>query len=255
MTDLITEQDTDKYFTQPGKKEDGNDTETISSTSTADYEREEVETSLANIAEAFHTIGSEYECLCAIVSHMTEVQAVNVISRLPIILFLGKGEKVKAAAKPESATAEPTTTTTTTVAPQQDNPEMPCVSELERVTATEPGVTPLVPVNVDAGEIDLERDAETSKKVSEPTKEQDPEAEKTDPYSRYVLSGKGDTLEKKVNEAVKDLNYHNMLIMIAVRDKTINNMGSICTVVKNWGLSYSIVQQAISGVKEHQKGG
>ena len=69
MTDLITEEGMDKYFTQPGKQEDGNDTETISSTSTADYDREEVETSLTNIAEAFHTIGSEYEHLCNSAAH------------------------------------------------------------------------------------------------------------------------------------------------------------------------------------------
>ena len=56
-TDLITEQDTDKYFIQPDEQEDGNDTETISSMSTADYDQEEVET----IAEAFHMIGNEYE--------------------------------------------------------------------------------------------------------------------------------------------------------------------------------------------------
>ena len=60
-TDLVMEQDTDKYFTQPNKQEDGNDTETISSTSTADYDRKEVEMSLATVAEAFHMIGNEYE--------------------------------------------------------------------------------------------------------------------------------------------------------------------------------------------------
>ena len=60
-TDFITEQDTDKYFTQPDEQEDGNDTETISSTSTADYDREEVETSLATVVETFHMIGNEYE--------------------------------------------------------------------------------------------------------------------------------------------------------------------------------------------------
>ena len=60
-TDLITEQDTNKYFIQPDDQEGGNDTETISSTSTADYDQEEVETSLAIIAEAFHMIGNEYE--------------------------------------------------------------------------------------------------------------------------------------------------------------------------------------------------
>ena len=251
--DLIMEEDTDKYFTQPGEPEDGNNTEMLSSTSTADYDREEVETSLTNIAEAFHTIGSEYEHLCAIVPHMTKVQATNVISRLPIVPFLGKSEKVKAEKKSESGTTEPMMTTTMTVAPQQDILEMPCVTKLERVTATstEPRVTPPVPVDVDAGEMDLEKDMETSKKTSESTEEQGPEAEKTDPYNCYVLSGKGDMPEQKVNEAVKDLNYHNMLVVIAVRDKRINNVGSICTVAKKWGLSYSIVQQAISGVKEH----
>ena len=81
-TDHITEQDTDKCFAPPDEQEDGNNTETISSTSTSDYEREEVEASLATVAEAFHMTGSEYEWLCVIVSHMTKVQATSVISRL-----------------------------------------------------------------------------------------------------------------------------------------------------------------------------
>ena len=55
------EQDTNKYFTPPDEQEDGNDTETISSMSTADNDREGVETSLATVAEAFHTNGNEYE--------------------------------------------------------------------------------------------------------------------------------------------------------------------------------------------------
>ena len=47
-TDHITEQDTHKYFVPPDEQEDGNDTEIISSTSTADYDREEVEMSRSN---------------------------------------------------------------------------------------------------------------------------------------------------------------------------------------------------------------
>ena len=39
------------------------DAETISSMSTANYDREEVESSLTSIAEAFHTIAQEYEKL------------------------------------------------------------------------------------------------------------------------------------------------------------------------------------------------
>ena len=53
------------------------------------------------MAEAFHTIGSEYERLCMIVPHMTKVQTASVISRLPIMPFLGKVEKVKSEMKPE----------------------------------------------------------------------------------------------------------------------------------------------------------
>ena len=68
------------------------------------------------------------------------------------------------------------------------------------------------------------------------------------------MSGKGDIPEQKVNKAVKELNYHNMLVVIAVRDKTINNIGSIRAVAEKWGLSYSIVQRAISGIKEHRQG-
>ena len=77
----------------------------------------------------------------------------------------------------------------------------------------------------------------------------------TDSYQHYVMSGKGDTPEQKVNKAVKELNYHNMLVVIAVGDKTINNIGSIRTVAEKWELSYSIIQRAISGVKEHCQGG
>ena len=46
------------------------------------------------------------------------------------------------------------------------------------------------------------------------------------------MTGKGDMPEQKVNEVVKELNYHNMLVVIAVGDKTINNIGSICTVAE-----------------------
>ena len=131
-TDLITEQDTDKYFTQPDEQDNGNDTETISSTFTADYDREEVETSLATIAEAFHTIGNEYEQLCVIVPHMTKVQTASVISRLSIVPFLGKKEKVKAETKPEMDTVEPTTM----APPQLENPQVPPVTETPQVSET-----------------------------------------------------------------------------------------------------------------------
>ena len=119
----------------------------------------------------------------------------------------------------------------------------------------EPQVTPSTSGRAEVEEIDLERDAEVSRKTPEPVKELSPETERTDSYRHYVMTGKGDTPEQKVNKAVKELNYHNMLVVIAVGDKTINNIGSIQTVAENLGLSYSIVQRAISGVKEHCQGG
>ena len=94
-----------------------------------------------------------------------------------------------------------------------------------------------------------------SGKTPEPVKESSPETEKTNSYQHYVMTGKGDTPEQKVNKAVKELNYHNMLVVIAVREKTINNIGSIHAVAEKWGLSYNIIQRAISVMKEHHQGG
>ena len=43
-----------------------------------------------------------------IVPHMTKVQVASVFSRLPVIPFLGKKEKVKVETKLEMGTMEPT---------------------------------------------------------------------------------------------------------------------------------------------------
>ena len=61
------------------------DAETISSTSIADYDREEVGASVTNIADTFHVIGQEYEKLVGVVPHMSKTQAASVIARMPIL--------------------------------------------------------------------------------------------------------------------------------------------------------------------------
>ena len=68
--------------------------------------------------------------------------------------------------------------------------------------------------------------------------------EKVEQYNRYILSGKGETPKQKVNQVVKDINYHKMVVVIAVGDRTINNVGSICTVVEKWGV---ILQCSLAG--------
>ena len=113
----------------------------------------------------------------------------------------------------------------------------------------------MTPERAETEKVDLEKDAEASGKTTELEKELSPEAERTNSYQHYVMSGKGDTPQQKVKEVVKELNYHYMLVVIAVGDKTINNIRSICTVAEKWELSYSIIQRAISGIKEHCQGG
>ena len=74
------------------------DVETISSTSTVDYNCE-VEASLSTISDAFHTITQEYEKLTDTVPHMSKIQAVQVIARLPVLPILKqevKKEKAEA---------------------------------------------------------------------------------------------------------------------------------------------------------------
>ena len=98
---MITEAEASTY--QVPEQDDptiDDDAETISSTSTADYNREEVETSLSTISDAFHTIAWEYEKLTDMVPHMSKIQAAQVIARLPVLPILKqqvKKEKLETA--------------------------------------------------------------------------------------------------------------------------------------------------------------
>ena len=61
-TDSITEVEAATYqVPEQDNPTVDNDAETISSTSTADYDCKEVEASLTTISEVFHTIAQEYE--------------------------------------------------------------------------------------------------------------------------------------------------------------------------------------------------
>ena len=235
MTEYITEKDMEKYFVQPKEQEDRDETETISSMSTPYYDCEEVETSLTAIADAFHKIGNEYEHLCSIVPHMSKTQVANVIGRHSIIPFMGKNMPVKTETKMEPGKSKPVATTVTMVATsvQMSASEATTSTEQKRTTETQntPKTLPVVELDtVPEEEIDVEKDAQASRKTREArveTKEFGTRPEKTEQYNRYELSGKGKTPEQKVNEGIKDINYHNMVVVIAVWDKIINNIGGI----------------------------
>ena len=73
-TDLIMEEEAAMYqVPEQDNQTMDDDAKTISLTSTADYDREEVETSLTTISEAFHTIVQEYEKLTGTILHDSEV--------------------------------------------------------------------------------------------------------------------------------------------------------------------------------------
>ena len=107
-TNLITETEATTYWVPEQDNPTINDNgETISSTSTADYDREEVETSLATISEVFHTIAQEYEKLMTTVPHMSKIQAAQVIVRLPILPVKKQEMKMKKAEAAKPVEAEP----------------------------------------------------------------------------------------------------------------------------------------------------
>ena len=203
-----------------------NGAETISSTSTADYDWEEVETSLTSIAEAFHTIAQEYEKLTGTVPHMTKVQASQVFARLLILPALKQELKAK---KTEVAK-------TTEMEPVPGTSQGPPAAEAERLAEVSPE------------EVIAELTAEE--------KEDEPDEENVDEYfKKYMLTGKGKDLEEKIQEACKEINYRNLIILIAVRDYMVNKARNIKEITRKWGLSFSTVQHAVSCKKEHSMGG
>ena len=198
------------------------DAEMISSTSTADYDREEVEASLTNIADAFHVISQEYKNLVGVVPHMSKTQAASVIARMPILPFVK--QEAKAESKQDPAEPHPSTTQ-----------EQIAIPEEPRVT---------------------QEPAEVMEAETEEKEEDKPGVEVTDEYfRRYISTGKGKDPEAKINEACKEINYQNLVVLIAVGNYVVNKAKNIKEIVKKWGLSFSSIQQAMSRKKEHSKGG
>ena len=198
-TDLITKEEVAMYqVLEQDDQVPDDDAKTISSTSTANYDWEEVETSLTSIAKAFHTIGQEYEKLTGTVSHMSEVQAAQVIGRLPILPALKQELK-----------AEKT--------------EVAKMTEMEPV----PGTSQRLP----AAEAEILVEVPPEEVIVEPTaeeKEDEPDEENVNEYfKKYMLTGKGKDPEEKIQEACKENNYRNLIILIAVGDYGANKAKNI----------------------------
>ena len=200
--------------------------ETISSTSTADYDREEVKASLTTISEAFHTIAQEYEKLMTTVPHMSKIQAAQVIAKLPILPIQKQEMKVEKTEATKTVEAKPVLGTST---------------EQPTAEAEKPVEEPMEEAMVE---------------LTPEKKDDEPEEESVSEYfRRYVLTRKGKSPEDKIQEACKEINYQNLMILIAVGDYIINQAKNIKEVAKKWGLSFSAVQRAMSRKREHSVGG
>ena len=93
--------------------------------------------------------------------------------------------------------------------------------------------------------------------VEQTTKEGDdePNDSSADEYfQKYMLSGKGKNPEEKIQEACKEINYRNLVVIIAVGNYVVNQARNIKEVAKKWGLSFSAIQRAMSRKREHSIG-
>ena len=70
-----------------------------------------------------------------------------------------------------------------------------------------------------------------------------------------MLTGKGKDPEEKIQEACKEINYQNLIVLIAVGDYVVNKAKNIKEVTRKWGLSFSTVQCTMSCKKEHSVSG
>ena len=213
-TDLITKEEAAMYqVLEQDNEVPDDDAETISSMSTANYDWKEVESSLTSIAEAFHTIAQEYEKLTGTVSHLSKVQAAQVIARLPILPALQQELKAKKTDAAKMTEVEP----------------VPGTSQELPATGAER------PVEVPPEEVIAELTAEENKG--------EPDEENVNKYfKKYMLSSKGKDPEEKIQEACKEINYQNLVILNMVGDYVVNQAKNIKEVTRKWGLSFSTVQ-------------
>ena len=177
LMDLITEEEATTYQV-PGQDNQmiDDDAETISSTSTADYDHEEVETSLTNISKAFHTIAQEHEKLTSTVPHMSKIQAAQVIVRLATLPAPKQEMKIEKTETVKTTEAEP----------------MPGTSrELPAAEAEKPAEEPMEEVMVESA-------------VEE--KEDEPKEENVNEYfKKYVLTRRAKAQKRKFRRPARKL--------------------------------------------------
>ena len=85
VTDIISENIAKDYVVEKDKGADSDKTMSISSTSTADYDRDEAEDLVAKIASYHTALAKHYEDINGIIPHMTKTQMATYLGKIPII--------------------------------------------------------------------------------------------------------------------------------------------------------------------------
>ena len=85
VTDIISQNVAKDYVVEKDKGEDSDETMSISSTSMADYDRDEAEDLVAKIASCHTALAKHYEDINGIIPHMTKTQMATYLGKIPIM--------------------------------------------------------------------------------------------------------------------------------------------------------------------------
>ena len=85
VTDIISQNIAKDYVVEKEEGENSDETMSISSTSTADYDRDEAEDLVAKIASCQTALAKHYEDINGIIPHMTKTQMATYLGKIPII--------------------------------------------------------------------------------------------------------------------------------------------------------------------------
>ena len=85
VTDIISQNIAKDYVVEKDEGEDSDETMSISSTSTADYDRDEAEDLVAKITSCHTALAKHYEDINGIIPHMTKTQMATYLGKIPIM--------------------------------------------------------------------------------------------------------------------------------------------------------------------------
>ena len=133
------------------------------------------------------------------VPHMSKVQAAQVIARLPVLPILKQEVKKEKLETADVVEIEPEPGTST-----------------ERLTA----------------EAEKTMEEVTEERTTKGGDDESNEGTVDEYFRKYILSGRGKNPEEKIQAACKEVNYRNLVVLIAVGDYVVNQAKNIKEVTK-----------------------